>query len=46
VLSFDDTQQARDWPESLQKRLQLVAQVFANVLERRHAQNEYALSGR
>jgi GAF domain-containing protein len=46
VLSFDDTQQARDWPESLQKRLQLVAQVFANVLERRHAQNEYVLSGR
>jgi len=36
-LSFDATQKERDWPESLQKRLQVIAQVFANALERKKA---------
>ena len=31
-LSFDATQKERDWPEALQKRLQVIAQVFANAL--------------
>ena len=30
ALSFDATQTERDWPDALQKRLQVVAQVFAN----------------
>ena len=34
-LSFDATQKERDWPESLQKRLQVIAQVFANALARK-----------
>lgn len=36
-LSFDATQKERDWPEPLQKRLQVIAQVFANALERKQA---------
>ena len=36
-LSFDATQKERDWPEALQKRLQVIAQVFANALERKQA---------
>ena len=34
-LSFDATQKERDWPEPLQKRLQVIAQVFANALARK-----------
>jgi formate hydrogenlyase transcriptional activator len=37
VLSFDATKQERDLPEPLKKRLQLIAQVFANALDRKHA---------
>jgi PAS domain S-box-containing protein len=37
VLSFDATHNKRDWPEALQKRLQLLAQVFANALDRKNA---------
>jgi PAS domain S-box-containing protein len=37
VLSFDATRNERDWSESLQSRLQLIAQVFANALARKHA---------
>jgi PAS domain S-box-containing protein len=37
VLTFDATRKARDWPDPLQKQLQLVAQVFANALDRMHA---------
>ena len=37
ALSFDATQKERDWPEALQKRLQVIAQVFANALSRRQA---------
>ena len=37
VLSFEATQEPRAWPEPLQKRLQLIAQVFANAIERKNA---------
>jgi formate hydrogenlyase transcriptional activator len=40
VLSFDATSLERDWPEPLQKRLQLIAQVFANALDRKHAEQK------
>src|SRR5208283_1638249 len=35
ALSFDATTDERDWPEILVKRLQLLAQVFANALARK-----------
>jgi len=35
ALGFNALRAARDWPDSLVKRLQLVAQVFANALARR-----------
>ena len=35
VLSFESTRVPRDWPPHLVSRLQLVAQVFANALDRR-----------
>lgn len=35
ALSFNSTQKERTWPESLIKRLQLVAQVFINALIRK-----------
>jgi formate hydrogenlyase transcriptional activator len=38
VLSFDATRQERAWPEPLQKRLQLIGQVFANALDRKRAE--------
>ena len=38
VLTFDTLQVERDWPEPLVKRLSLVAQVFANALERKHSE--------
>jgi PAS domain S-box-containing protein len=37
VLSFNALQRERNWPESLIKRLQLVAQIFANALARKRA---------
>jgi len=40
VLSFDATKQERDLPELLKKRLQLIAQVFANALDRKHAEQK------
>jgi formate hydrogenlyase transcriptional activator len=40
VLSFDATEEERNWPESLQQRLQLIAQVFANALDRKHAEQK------
>ena len=40
VLSFAATREERDWPEPLQKRLQLIAQVFANAIERKHAEQK------
>jgi PAS domain S-box-containing protein len=35
ALAFNTTRAERDWPEALIKRLQMVAQVFANALARR-----------
>jgi PAS domain S-box-containing protein len=35
LLGFNTLQTERDWPDSLVKRLQLVAQVFANALARK-----------
>lgn len=40
VLSFDATSRERDWPEPLQKRLRLIAQVFANALDRKRAEQK------
>lgn len=38
VLSFEATRREREWPEVLQKRLQVIAQVFANALARKQAE--------
>jgi GAF domain-containing protein len=40
MLSFDAVRQKRAWPEPLQKRLQLIAQVFANALDRKRAEQK------
>ena len=40
VLSFDATKQERRWPEPLQKRLRLIAQVFANALDRKRGEQK------
>lgn len=40
VLSFDATRVVRVVPESMQKRLQLIAQMFANALERKRAEQK------
>ena len=40
VLSFDAVRQVRACPEPLLKRLQLVAQLFANALERKRAEKK------
>jgi formate hydrogenlyase transcriptional activator len=37
ALSFDSTRKQREWPEPLKERLQVIAQVFANALARRRA---------
>jgi PAS domain-containing protein len=37
VISFNATRAARDWPAALVQRLQLVAQIFANALARKRA---------
>lgn len=37
VLSFESTRGPREWPEDLKSRLSLIAQVFANALERKFA---------
>ncbi len=36
-LSFNDLRTERPWPSTIVNRLQLVAQIFANALARRHA---------
>jgi PAS domain S-box-containing protein len=38
VLAFDATNEEREWPEMLVKRLQLLAQVIANALARKRAE--------
>ncbi|MGA7408938.1 MAG: sigma 54-interacting transcriptional regulator [Bryobacteraceae bacterium] len=40
VLSFDSTTQERELPDALVKRLQLLAQVFANALARKRSEQE------
>jgi transcriptional regulator with GAF, ATPase, and Fis domain len=40
ALSFEDMKDARPWSEPLVKRLELVAQTFANALARKHAEEE------
>jgi transcriptional regulator with GAF, ATPase, and Fis domain len=40
MLSFSTMNNERDWPEMMVKRLQLVAQVFANALSRKKAKDE------
>ena len=37
VLSFESASRERDWSEALQKRLRVVAEVFANALARKQA---------
>jgi PAS domain S-box-containing protein len=37
LLGFGTTQAERDWPDALVQRLQLVAQIFANALARKRA---------
>ena len=37
ALGFNTTRAERDWPDALVKRLQLVAQIFANALARKRA---------
>ena len=37
ILGLNTTQAERDWPDALVKRLQLVAQIFANALARKRA---------
>ncbi len=38
ALSFNTTREERSWPEEIVKRLQLVAQIFANALARRRSE--------
>jgi len=40
VLSFDATREMRAFPEPLVKRLQLIAQLFANALDRQRAEQK------
>jgi GAF domain-containing protein len=37
AMGFNDTKEQRLWPEALVKRLQLVAQIFANALMRKRS---------
>lgn len=38
ILSFDSLQKGRSWPQAIQQRLLLVAQIFANALTRKRAE--------
>ena len=40
ALSFNTMREERSWPEEIVKRLQLVAQIFANALARKRADQE------
>ena len=40
ALSFHTVREERTWPEAIVKRLQLVAQIFANALARKHAEEK------
>ena len=41
ALSFNTTRVERDWPDTLVKRLQLLAQIFTNALARKRAEQEF-----
>ncbi len=43
-IGFEAIRAPRDWPEPLQKRLRLIAQVFANALERKNAEQRLRAS--
>ena len=43
-IGFEAICAPRDWPEPLQKRLRLIAQVFANALERKNAEQKLRAS--
>ena len=40
ILGLNTTQAERTWPEEIVRRLQLVAQVFANALERKRMEGQ------
>jgi PAS domain S-box-containing protein len=40
VLSFDSARGPREWPESIQSRLRLIAQVFANAIDRKFSEQK------
>jgi hypothetical protein len=40
AIGFEAIHEPRDWPEALQNRLRLIAQVFANALERKNAEKK------
>lgn len=44
ALAFNTMQEQRDWPDAVVKRLQLVAQVFANALARKREHEALAVS--
>jgi formate hydrogenlyase transcriptional activator len=39
-IGFEATREPRDWPEPLQNRLRLVAQIFANALDRKRSEQK------
>ena len=44
AIGFEAIHAPRDWPEPLQQRLRLIAQVFANALERKNAEQQLRAS--
>ena len=40
AVGFEAIREPRDWPDALQNRLRLIAQVFANALERKNAEKK------
>ena len=43
LLAFDSTEE-RDWPEPLQRRLQILALVFAQALDRKHSEQKVRIA--
>ena len=44
VLSFDSARGPREWPESIQSRLRLIAEVFANAIDRKFREQKLSES--
>jgi PAS domain-containing protein len=40
AIAFGSTRKRRDWPERMQKRLRLLAEVFANALDRKESERK------